>query len=196
MMQEAIEVIRLLWKGEIADHYGTYYIVEKAKVFSLPETPPPIIVSATGPIAARVAGASGDQLVLPMSDPEKVRAVMDVFRAAGGAGKPRMTQPSFCYHEDEARAKEIAYGWWPIAANRGQINRELPSWKHNEQVAGMVTPEKVAEKVVCSPDLKRFVAEVRSAEDLGYDRISLHQVGLEQEGFLAFARGRLLPALW
>ena len=195
MMREAIDVIRTLWTGEVTDHYGAYYIVEKAKVFSLPKTLPPIIVSATGPIAGSVAGECGDQLILPMGDPEKVRTAMDAFGAAGGTGKPRMTQVSFCHHEDEARAREIAYRWWPIAANRGQLNRELPGWQHYEQLARMATPGQVAKKVVCGPDLDRFVEKVRSAEELGFDRISLHQVGPEQDEFLRFARDELLPAL-
>lgn len=59
----------------------------------------------------------------------------------------------------------------------------------------MATPEKVAEKVVCGSDLERFVAKVREAEELGFDRISLHQVGTEQEAFLRFAKDELLPAL-
>ncbi|MEN6342508.1 MAG: TIGR03557 family F420-dependent LLM class oxidoreductase [Methanospirillum sp.] len=194
MMKEAIDVIRTLWKGEVTDYYGTYFVVEKAKVFSLPRTLPPIVVSATGPIAGKVAGEVGDQLVLPMGDPEKVRTVMDAFKAAGGSGKPCMTQVSFCYHEDETKAKEIAYRYWPISANKGQLNRELPSWKHYEQLATMTTPEQVAEKVVCGSDLERFVAKVRSARELGFDRIAIHQVGPEQENFLGFAKDELLPA--
>jgi len=120
---------------------------------------------------------------------------MDAFKAAGGSGKPCMTQVSFCYNEDEAKAKEIAYRYWPISANRGQLNRELPSWKHYEQLATMTTPEQVAEEVVCGSDLERFVAKVRSAQELGFDRIAIHQIGPEQEPFLRFAKDELLPAL-
>ncbi len=72
---------------------------------------PPIIVSAAGPIAAKVAAECGNLLILPMGDPEHVRTVMDAFRAADGTGKPCGTRIAVCYHEDEARAKEIAFRW-------------------------------------------------------------------------------------
>jgi G6PDH family F420-dependent oxidoreductase len=195
MMREAIDVIRTLWKGEVTDYYGTYYLVEKARLFSLPKTLPPIIVSGMGPIAAKVAAESGDQLVHVLSEPQAAMAAMAAFRAAGGLGKPCMAEISFCYHEDEAKAKEIAYRWWPIAANAGELNWLLPGWGHYEQLQRMVTPDKVAEKIVCGPDLERFVAKVREVQGLGFDRISIHQAGPDQDTFFRFAREELLPAL-
>jgi G6PDH family F420-dependent oxidoreductase len=195
MMREAIDVIRTLWKGEVTDYYGTYYLVENARLFSLPETLPPIIVSGMGPIAAKVAAESGDQLVHVVSDPAMAMTVMAAFEAAGGMGKPRMGEISFCYHEDEAKAKEIAFRWWPIAAYPGEINWLLPSWSHYEQLMQLVTPEKVAEKIVCGPDLERFVAKVKEVAAMGFDRVVIHQAGPEQEKFLDFARDELLPAI-
>jgi hypothetical protein len=38
------------------------------------------------------------------------------------------------------------------------VNWLRPSWKHFEQLQRVVTPEKVAEKIVCGPNLDRFVA--------------------------------------
>lgn len=195
MMKEAIDVIRTLWKGEVTDYYGTYFLVERARIFSLPGTLPPIIVSAMGPIAAKVAAESGDQLIHALSDPRAAIAVMAAFRAGGGAGKSCMAETSVCYHEDEATAREIAYTWWPIAANTGELNWVLPSWSHYEHLQQMVTPDRVAEKIVCGPDLERFVAKVKEIEKLGFDRIVIHQAGPEQETFLRFARDKLLPAI-
>ena len=71
-----------------------------------------------GPISARVAAESGDQLIHVVTEPQQAMAAMAAFRAAGGMGKPCMAEISFCYHEDEATAKEIAYKWWPIVAFR------------------------------------------------------------------------------
>lgn len=195
MMKEAIDVIRTLWKGEVTDYCGTYFLVERARIFSLPGTLPPIIVSAMGPIAAKAAAESGDQLIHSLSDPLAALAVMDAFRAGGGAGKSCMAETSVCYHENEATAREIAYTWWPIAANAGELNWVLPSWSHYEQLQKMVTPDRVAEKIVCGPDLERFVAKVKEIEKLGFDRIVIHQVGPEQEKFLRFAQDELLSAL-
>src|ERR1051326_3935935 len=43
MLEEAIAVIRLLWQGGLQSHRGRHYVVETARLNSLPATPPPII---------------------------------------------------------------------------------------------------------------------------------------------------------
>src|SRR3954470_19112831 len=47
-LAEAIEVIRKLWTGETVTHRGTHYTVEAARIFSRPDTPPPVLVSGFG----------------------------------------------------------------------------------------------------------------------------------------------------
>ena len=44
MLEEAIEVIRLLWEGGQVSHYGPHYAVENARIYTLPAAPPDIIV--------------------------------------------------------------------------------------------------------------------------------------------------------
>ena len=62
-LAEAIEVIRLLWNGGQQSHYGCYYTVENARVYTLPEKLPPITLAASGPKAAELAGRQGDGLI-------------------------------------------------------------------------------------------------------------------------------------
>ena len=52
MLEEAVEVIRKLWEGGLVTHHGRYYTVENARIYSLPDSPPPILVSAFGPSAS------------------------------------------------------------------------------------------------------------------------------------------------
>ena len=51
MLEEAVEVIRRLWTGEVVSHRGTHYTVDHARLYTLPETPPGIWVSGFGPKA-------------------------------------------------------------------------------------------------------------------------------------------------
>jgi G6PDH family F420-dependent oxidoreductase len=46
MLEEAVAVIRQLWTGELTSHQGTHYTVDRARIYTLPDEPPPIIVSA------------------------------------------------------------------------------------------------------------------------------------------------------
>src|SRR5512143_669201 len=63
MLTEAVSVIRLLWKGGMQSHRGTYYVVENARIYTLPDKLPDIYVAAAGPKSAEVAGRIGDGLI-------------------------------------------------------------------------------------------------------------------------------------
>jgi hypothetical protein len=52
MLEEAIAVMRMLWQGGVHSHYGRYYTIEHARLYTLPDEPPPIVVAAAGPHAA------------------------------------------------------------------------------------------------------------------------------------------------
>ena len=49
MLEEAITVMRLLWQGGNQSHHGTYYTVENARLYTLPEDAPPLLIAASGP---------------------------------------------------------------------------------------------------------------------------------------------------
>ena len=107
-----------------------------------------------------------------------------------------MAETSFCYHEDEVKAKEIAYRWWPIVANRGDLNWLPPSWSHYGQLQQMGTPDRVVEKYRLRPGPRAVRREGRRrCGDFGFDRIVIHQAGPEQGKSLRFAKDELLPAL-
>src|SRR4051812_31015789 len=86
MLEEAVEVIRQLWSGELVTHHGEHYVVDSARLYSLPEQPPPLFVAAAGPRAAELAGRIGDGLINFTPDPD----VATGFRDAGGQeSRPR-----------------------------------------------------------------------------------------------------------
>src|ERR1041384_547877 len=37
MLEEAVQVIRQLWQGEVVSHFGDYYTVENARLYTLPD---------------------------------------------------------------------------------------------------------------------------------------------------------------
>ena len=59
-LEEAVEVIRLLWDGGLQSHHGKHYTVENARIYTLPEELPPIVVATAGENATELAGRIGD----------------------------------------------------------------------------------------------------------------------------------------
>ncbi len=190
MLREAVDIIRTLWSGGMHDYYGAFYMVDNARVFELPESPPRILMAAEGPAAAETAGEIADGLVHFEQKPQEV---IETFRSSGGEGKPAMLEFGVCYDRDVGRAKEIAYEWFPIAANKGELNWVLPTPTHFEELATMVTPDEVAKNVLCASDARPFIDKIAKASDMGYDRVVITQAGPNQQEFITFMRDNVLP---
>jgi G6PDH family F420-dependent oxidoreductase len=189
MLEEAVEVIRLLWQGGVQSYWGFHYTVENARLYTLPEQLPPIMIAASGPASAEVAGQLGDGLISTAPDKEVVKE----FEAAGGASKPHYGQLTVCWAEDEAQAKRTAYEIWPNAGLKGELSQELPMPAHFEQAAKMINEEAVAQDVICGPDPERHIEGIKKFIDAGYDYVYIHQVGPDQEGFFQFYKKEVLP---
>jgi G6PDH family F420-dependent oxidoreductase len=189
MLEEAVDVMRLLWQGGSQTHRGKHYVVEDARIYTLPDEPPPVAVAAAQPQAAELAGRIGDAFV--GVSPES--GLLEEFESGGGKGKPRYGQITCCWAESEEEAKQTAHEWWPNAGLEGPLTQELALPAHFEAAAELVTPEKVAETVICGPDRDRYLDRIRDYEQTGYDHVYFHQVGLDQEGFLRFCERELLP---
>jgi coenzyme F420-dependent glucose-6-phosphate dehydrogenase len=188
MLAEALDLIRLLWQGGYQSHRGRHYTVEDARIYTLPDEPPPIMVAASKPGAAHLAGSQDGFIGV---SPE--RELLAAFEAAGGKGKPRFGQVTVCWAKSEEEAKRTAHEWWPNAAIKGDLSQELPLPAHFEQAAEMVDEDDVAEMVVCGPDPNAHRDKIREFEKAGYDHVYVHQVGPDQEGFFAFYEREVLP---
>jgi G6PDH family F420-dependent oxidoreductase len=188
MLEEAVEVMRRLWEGELVSHRGAHYTVDRARLYSIPDEPPAIAVAASGPNAAELAGRIGDALVATAPD----RELVERFEDAGGVGKPRYGQLTVCWAEDEREAIRTAHEWWPNAALQGDLGQELPLPRQFRQATETVTEEQVAEAVVCGPDLDRHREAIAEFEDAGFDHVYVHQVGPDQQGFLDVYASELL----
>ena len=191
MLEEAIEVMRLLWQGGYQTHRGKHYTVERARIFTLPEEPVPIAVAASQSKAARLAGRLGAALISVSPDEELVGE----FDGAGGDGKPRYGQLHVCYAENEEQARKTAHELWPNAAMGGALGQELATTSHYEAVAQLVREEDVAESVVCGPDPDRHLEQIRAFEKAGFDHVFVHQIGPDQHGFLRFYAEKIIPEL-
>jgi G6PDH family F420-dependent oxidoreductase len=191
MLEEAVEVIRLLWKGGSQSHKGDHYTVENARIYTLPDPLPDIYIAASGESAAELAGRKGDGMI--STAPKE--GLVEKFRSAGGGDKPTYGQVHVCWAKDEATARRTAFKVWPNAAIKGELGQELPLPRHFEQAAEMVTEDDVAELVTCGPDPERHLDAIRKYLDAGYEYVYVHQVGHEQDGFFDFYRREVLPKL-
>ena len=196
MLRESVEVMRELWQGGFVDHHGEHYTVENARIYTLPDTPPPVYVSGFGPKAATLAGEIGDGFVTIPPDTDLIRA----FREAGGEGKPVHAGYKVCWGPDTAHCVTTARTMWPNDALPGELAQQLASPKHFEQAGQLVTDEMISESLACGNDVDRHLAAFRPYVEAGVDVVHVDQIGgnrqgSEAEGFFEFYRDEMLPRM-
>ena len=191
MMEEAIEVMRLLWQGGEQTHRGKHYTVDHARVYTLPDEPPEIYIAAAAPKAAELAGRLGDGFISTSPEQEYV----EQFAEAGGAEKPKLVMMHCAYDTDEKAALERATKLWPNLALKGPLGQELATPSDFEAAAEMVEEEDVGESTPCGPDPERYLEMIRKYDDAGFTHVYIHQIGENQDEFAEFAKTELMPKL-
>jgi G6PDH family F420-dependent oxidoreductase len=191
MLEEAVQVMRKLWKGGFVTHHGKYYTVEQARVYTLPETPPPVHISGFGPKAVDLAARIGDGYVSTKPDADLVKR----FRDGGGGDKPCQAGFKAAFAPTEEEGAEIAYGKWPNAGVPGELSQVLPSPRHFEQAAQIVTKEQVKSAFVCGNDPEAHLEMIDTYAKAGFDEIYVANTGPHYQGLFDLYAERVLPRL-
>lgn len=201
-MFEAAELIRKLFhsssKNADARHDGPHFRMESARLWTMPETLPPVQVWAAGPVTARRAGRSLDGIVVPAGPRERMVALVGALRdGADETGRPEPAktahiQLSWAPTDDEAMANALRD--WPMAGlrfPRGDIRSPFDV----AQLARSVTADDIRARipVASDPDIHR--AHLQSFLDLGFDALHVHNVGRNQAEWIEVAGRDILPKL-
>jgi G6PDH family F420-dependent oxidoreductase len=190
MLEEAVHVIRTLWQGGVQTLKGRHYTVERCRVYDLPDTPPPILISGFGPKSIDLAARIGDGYVTVGPDKDSVErfrtnAKNDNAGVQGGL--------KVCWGSDEAKARQTAHRLWPNDALPGELAQILPTPQHFEQASQLVTEEMIGEQTPCGPDIERHVSAIQEYADAGFDELYVQQIGADQDSFFDAYREHVLP---
>jgi G6PDH family F420-dependent oxidoreductase len=181
MLEEAVELIRDLWRGGVVNHRGRHYRAQHARLYTLPASPPPIPVSGFGPKSVDLAARIGDGYVITMPDADLIGR----FRSNGGGDKVVQAGIKVCWGPDEAGARRTVRRLWPNEALPGELAQVLPTPEHFEQATELVTEDMLAEAVPCGPDLDRHLAAMQEFADVGVDELYIHQIGGPGDDFFS-----------
>src|SRR5215212_3054392 len=170
MLEEAVEVMRTLWQGGQRSHRGRHYTVENARLYDLPDEPPPVLVSGFGPKAIRLAARIGDGFCTTESDADAI----GLYRSEGGRGRVHAgTKVCFMANADEAR--RTVHRLWPNESLQGELAQVLTTPAHFEQASQRVTPD--ALELPMGPDLDEHAEAVQAYADAGVDELFVQQIG-------------------
>lgn len=192
MLVEAVQIIRELWQGGYVNYRGEHFDVESAKLWDLPDSPPPIGIAVSGRQSCRLAGEHADVMIAVEPKPD-LGAMFDEY---GGTGKPRIGQLPVCYDPDRDAAIARAHEQFRWFGGGWKVNSELPGPSAFDAAAQFVRPEDVAESIPCGSDVGAVLDAVKPFLEAGFTHLALVQIGGEhQQGFLQWSERELLPAL-
>jgi G6PDH family F420-dependent oxidoreductase len=199
-LMESIEIIEALFSGKVVKHRGAHFTVESAKLYTLPENPPPIYVATSGPIMAGRTGRYTDGIITVGAADEKIKMLMERFeKGARDAGKDpakmaRLLQLKVSYAQTVEQATDYAVTDWP----NGGMNFPKADIRNPEDFAAMaklVRPENYKNRVLISSNLDEHVEYIQHFIDLGFDEVYIHNVGRNQEEFIKAYGEQVVPAL-
>ncbi len=201
MMQEAIDIIKKLFTGEVARHdTGKYFTMERVRLWTLPPTPCPIYVATAGPVTAGWTGANCDGIITPGASTDKLKMLLGKFNdGARKAGKdpasmPKLLQLHMSWAETYEEALQSALTEWP---NGGMPfpKQDIKNPEDFAEIAKLVRPENFKNRMLISADLDEHYQYIKQFVDLGFDEIHVHNVGRNQEQFIKVFGEQLIPQL-
>jgi G6PDH family F420-dependent oxidoreductase len=189
MLEEAIRIIRTLHGGGYHSFEGRHYTVNDARIFTLPDEPPPIYVAASGPAALRIAMQHGDGYINTEPRPDLVE------RFTGAKpGAPVMGQMAVSVDDDPERAVKTAHERFRFAVSGWKVQSELPNPKNFEAATSPVKEEDMAGLVPSGTDPQTHMEAIAKWTDAGFDHLAIAPVG-DPARFFDFWASDLGPAL-
>jgi G6PDH family F420-dependent oxidoreductase len=190
MLEEAVEVMRELWTGEFVTRSGRHYQVDTARIYTLPDEPPPVYMSGFGPKATDVAARIADGYMSTQPDSELVTR----FKEATG-GKPAQAGAKVAYADTVDEGVAHAHRLWANSGLPGELSQVLPSPRHFEQASELVTEEATRSSVVAGSDPEAHLEQARQYEKAGYDELYVANMGPHHQEMIEFYGREVLPQL-
>ncbi len=196
MLEEAVEIIRLLLDGERLNFDGEYFRADQAYLWDRPDEPVEIGIAVSGAVSVERFAPLADHLVT--TEPEaSILQRWDAVREQHGEGASRkIGQIPISWDTDAEAAKARAHEQFRWFAGGWKVNADLPTTEAFASASQFVRPDDVAGSIPCGPDLDAIVEAASAFWEAGFTDLALVQVGEEkQQEFLDQAAGPLLEKL-
>ena len=197
---QGLDAITRLWAGETVTMDAGWFQLKEAKLYTLADRPPRMIVSAFGPQAAAIAGKYGQGL-WTLGDPEAAPEIIEAYRkACSDNGKEEgeiVLQAGFHLAEDEQAAIQGARHWKPT--HLPEVYRDpIPDPAEMQRRADeeMTDEEFAKEGFIVGSAAEEQIDRIREIEGIGGTVVCLQLIGnADPMGSIRRYGEEVLPAL-
>lgn len=191
-LRECVDVMRALWRGETVTHRGRI-VVEEARLYSRPSTPPRLVGAAVSEQTARWLGSWADGLITTGRPRNDMKKIIDAFRGGGGEGKPVLVQHGLSWARTDDEARRNAHEQWRFSALGTDALWNLRKPDDFEAATRTVTVNDIARAIPVSSSLEQHAERIRDYIELGVDEIYCFNVGKNQGEFIEAFAEKVLP---
>jgi alkanesulfonate monooxygenase SsuD/methylene tetrahydromethanopterin reductase-like flavin-dependent oxidoreductase (luciferase family) len=170
--------------------------VVDARLYSLPDEPPPLFGAAVSEQTAEWIGGWADGLITTGHPPDEMQKMIAAFHRGGGEGKPIHVQHVLSWARREEDARRVAHEQWRFAAI-GEPDRlwDLRTPADFAAATRDLTPADVAATMPVSADLGVHAEQLRAYAELGVEQVYCFNVGHNQREFIERFGAEVLPEL-
>ena len=192
-LQESVQVMRELWKGDYVTHHGLIK-VENAKLFTKPVTTPTIFGAALTEKTAEWISSWADGMITVSKPPEELQKMVEAFRRRGEHGKPMALKVQISYAPTRQKALEGAWEQWKNNIFPSKLISEINTAEQFDALGASVRKEDIEEHVIIGSEPEVFIEKIRAFQELGFEKIIIHNVNRQQEQYIDFFGKEVLPA--
>ncbi len=199
-LEEAVEIIHLLWTKEFVTYYGNYYKLYKAKLYTKPKHKIPIYIATATKEAARIAGRYGEGILVNPRGLERFDEIVATMeKEAKKAGRDpkelkKLVEFKISYNVDYEEALRSALFWAPTAIDRKKREnisdpRELEDSVTEKEI------EKLKQTWLIATDPEQIIKSLDFFLKLNVDVIFFHSSSPNERAFLNMLGRDILPWL-
>jgi coenzyme F420-dependent glucose-6-phosphate dehydrogenase len=197
-MTEALEIMRRLLDGEKLTYHGAHYQTDRARLYSPPIGPVPILMAAGGPKSATLAGELAQGVITSVKEPAETRekVVEPLRHAARERSRPDPTILATrwsIFAESDDEAWEAIYSWRGLRAP-GRLEAVDPA-ELRERADDMPRDEFLERYSQVGSAAEIVETYLPLVNDLGADIVTFQMASLDQPALIRMLGDEVLPVL-
>jgi len=197
-LEEAVEIIKLLWTKEHVTYIGNYYKLYKAKLYTKPKEKIPIYIATANESVAKIAGKYADGILVNPRGLENYNEIINAMEKEAKKNNrdcsklKKLMEFKVSYHVDYDKALQSALYWAPTAIPR-KIREKIYDIREFEDLIGEEEIKKIKETWLITTDVDEIIKSLEYFLKLKFDIIFIHSSSPDERKFLQVLGRDILP---
>ncbi len=199
-LEEAIIIIKKLWKEDFVDFEGKYYRLRKANLYTKPKTNIPLYVAANGPSTAYVAGKYANGLLTSgrvFEEKFKSEILPALNEGAKSVGRKseeikKIVHIITSYDEDFDKAVESCK-FWNATMLPGIFEAEVYDPREIEEKAKIIKREDIIKRRFIITSEEEAIRKIEFYLKYGVSEVEFLSTSPDQNKFIEFFGKKVLP---